>query len=167
MLEKLLSQHQIDVSNIEVTGCYYHLNTNYETSKTIEGIYRFKPNECPYCTNQNSKMFKLYKYQTVKIKLKSEPILPTVLVLKKPAFKCLHCMRNFNSQVDFVDKHCNISNDLKDYIFELLQVRPKLSHKQISMKTHVSQNRIASLNTLLKEQNIKESNSQITDCDFS
>lgn len=64
MLEKLLSQHQIDVSNIEVTGCFYHLNTNYETSKTIEGIYRFKPNECPYCTNQNSKMFKLYKYQT-------------------------------------------------------------------------------------------------------
>ncbi|RIM18955.1 hypothetical protein, partial [Staphylococcus chromogenes] len=60
-----------------------------------------------------------------------------------------------------------ISNDLKDYIFELLQVRPKLSHKQISMKTHVSQNRIAYLNMLLKEQNIKESNSQITDCDFS
>ncbi|UXS76277.1 hypothetical protein [Staphylococcus chromogenes] len=51
MLEKLLSQHQIDVSNIEVTGCYYHLNINYETSKTIEGIYRFKTNECPYCTN--------------------------------------------------------------------------------------------------------------------
>ena len=167
MLEELLSQHLIDVSNIEVTGCFYHLNHSYEMSKTIEGVYHVKPQACPYCSNNNIEMFQLYKYQTVKIKLKSKPILPTTLLLKKPAFKCLLCHRNFNSQVDFVDKNCNISNDLKEYIFELLQVRPKLSYKKISMKTHVSENRIAYLNKILKKRDIIENNSQISDCDIS
>lgn len=66
---------------------------------------------------------------------------PTIILFKQIWFKCRYCNKTFNQPTSFINKGCNLSNQIKENI--LNESKYKQSFKDVSIRTNVSQTTVS------------------------
>lgn len=66
---------------------------------------------------------------------------PCFIILKQIRYKCTYCFSTFNQHTSFINKGCNLSNQIKENI--LNESKYKQSFKDVSIRTNVSQTTVS------------------------
>lgn len=107
------------------------------TNKVIYAIATKDNSNCPCCSN------KLVKNgsKIVNIKILKSCQYNSILRVKKQRYFCKNCNKSFSQELNFVDKNCSISNDVKLAI--KLELREAKTLKSIAKVFNVSQSTVA------------------------
>lgn len=120
-------------------------------SKLFKGVLTYNPSACPCCGIKNEN-YSVVKNGVISSRIKwlSMAHYPTYLLLKKQRFLCRHCHSSFLAESLEINKHCFITNRVKQSIG--IELSDAISLKDLSKRHFVSPttiNRV--LNTLGKE----------------
>ena len=124
-----------------------NLYENYLETRKIKGIetkiihayLTYEVHTCPICKHKDS-VIKWNWKRNCKIKIPMISNYNAIILLDKQRFKCKHCNHTFIATSDFIDKHCNISNNTKLSI--KLDLMNKISEKDIAKRNNVSHNTV-------------------------
>ncbi|EDM2498761.1 ISL3 family transposase, partial [Salmonella enterica subsp. enterica serovar Typhimurium] len=107
------------------------------TNKVIYATATKDHSNCPCCSN------KLVKNgsKIVNIKILKSCQYNSILRVKKQRYFCKNCNKSFSQELNFVDKNCSISNDVKLAI--KLELREAKTLKSIAKVFNVSQSTVA------------------------
>lgn len=106
-------------------------------SKVFYGILSYTPHRCVNCGMENEEMSIIkYGFKTSRLTLNSTSHYPTYLLLKKQRFYCKKCVSTFCAETREVDRHCFISNTVKQSI--AIESKDKISEKDLARRHHVS-----------------------------
>ena len=94
---------------------------------------------CPHCGSNHNLIKYGFKSSTVRCSRAGDH--PVLIDLKKQKMLCKSCNKYFLLETKIVDKHCNISNQIKRHI--LASLTKKLSMKDIGNDYYVSTTTVA------------------------
>lgn len=124
----------IQDKNITITKLDF-INNTY---KILANQIRDSSTTCPKCGGNA-----LTKNSDNIRQIKHIPIngFPCFIILKQIRYKCTYCFSTFNQPTSFINKGCNLSNQIKENI--LNESKYKQSFKDVSIRTNVSQTTVS------------------------
>lgn len=140
----------IQDKNIKVDGELKKETIKGQKYFIFEGKLSYKPKKCPCCRQKDSeKIVKDGFSRVCKIPMLKISEIPSYLNLRKQRFKCKVCNKKFTASTSLVQKHCNISQNIKRAIIkDLTQI---LSFKQIAKINNVSSSTVIRILKSCKE----------------
>lgn len=106
-----------------------------ENTYTFYGIRKdSRPKYCPHCMKKTK--YNIHDYRISKVKFSKFENKSIVLIVKKQRYICKKCKKKITSTLDFVDKNCIISHNVRREITRKLKEMKSL--KQIAVEENVS-----------------------------
>lgn len=125
--------------NLSFSDGIYHKVIKGVTHTILTAKLEYSNQVCPHC-GSNHNLIK-YGFKLSKVRCSRAGDYPVLIDLKKQKMYCKDCNKYFLLETKVVDKHCNISNQVKIHI--LASLTKKLSMKDIGNDNYVSTTTVA------------------------
>ena len=134
--------------NLSFSEGIYHKVIKGVTHTILTAKLEYSDQVCPHC-GSNHNLIK-YGFKPSKVRCSRAGDHPVLIDLKKQKMYCKDCNKYFLLESDIVDKHCNISNQVKRHI--LSSLTKKLSMKDIGHDNYVSTTTVARVMAMLDNE---------------
>ena len=134
--------------NLSFSEGIYHKVIKGVTHTILTAKLEYSDQVCPHC-GSNHNLIK-YGFKPSKVRCSRAGDHPVLIDLKKQKMYCKDCNKYFLLESNIVDKHCNISNQVKRHI--LSSLTKKLSMKDIGHDNYVSTTTVARVMAMLDNE---------------
>ena len=134
--------------NLSFSEGIYHKVIRGVTYTILTAKLEYSDQVCPHCAS-NHNLIK-YGFKPSKVRFSRAGDHPVLIDLKKQKMFCKSCDKYFLLETKIVDKHCNISNQVKSHIISSLT--KKLSMKDIGHDNYVSTTTVARFMAMLDNE---------------
>lgn len=125
--------------NLNFSDGIYHKVIKGVTYTVLTAKLEYSDQVCPHC-GSNHNLIK-YGFKSSKVRCSRAGDYPVLIDLKKQKMYCKYCNKYFLLETKVVDKHCNISNQVKRHI--LVDLTKKISIKDIARDNNISTTSVA------------------------